>query len=54
MAPFAGYQLPIQYKSGIIKERGSFLKDQKNGVWCQYDTLGTEIECIEYKKGIRK
>ena len=42
------------YKSGLIKERGSFLKDKKNGFWCQYDTLGAETECVEYKQGIKK
>ena len=42
------------YKSGIIQETGSFLNDKKDGFWCQYDTVGVEIECVEYKKGIKQ
>ena len=42
------------YKSGLIKEKGNFTKDKKDGFWCQYDTIGVEIECVEYQKGIKK
>ena len=32
----------------------NYFKDKKNGFWCQYDTLGAETECVEYKQGIKK
>ena len=42
------------YPSGNIKETGFFLEDQKDGDWCRYDSLGYQIECVNYKAGVLK
>ncbi len=44
----------IYYPSGIIKQKGSFLKDQKHGFWYEYDTLGYELNRIKYNNGLKK
>ena len=42
------------YPSGIVKEKGSFVKDKKHGFWFKYDTVGYQIERVQYKNGIKK
>ena len=42
------------YPSGLIKEKGSFKDDVKHGVWCSYDSIGYETNCITYRNGIIK
>ena len=42
------------YPSGILKEKGTMLNGYKHGRWCIYDSLGVELDCVKYKKGIQK
>ena len=42
------------YPSGLVKEKGSFKNDLKHGNWCNYDSLGSEINCVMYRNGIVK
>ena len=44
----------IFYPSGLIKESGGYIDGKKNGLFCNYDTLGVELNCVKYKKGIQK
>lgn len=42
------------YKTGIIKQEGSYKNGKKQGEWCDYDENGNTLKITYYEKGIPK
>ena len=41
------------YSKGLLKKKGNYHNDNKNGVWEEWDTLGRKTDSVFYQDGVR-